>query len=166
MVRAFHRGRGNTVMIEEPLHLSADEFDQLVADVMDEIPEDWAPLVDTMTVVVEEEPSEDDIPAGAASGVEPLGCYRGSTASAPLIGGGLTGPTATAPPEIALFQGPLERASSSRDDLRRRIHETLVRQVGHHFGPHVGYRPAPRDDDDELGADDSEQGQGSEGASL
>jgi predicted Zn-dependent protease with MMP-like domain len=138
-------------MIEEPLHLDQEEFDELVADVLDGLPEEWAPLIDSMTVVVEDEPDEEDIPADGDAADVPLGSYRGSISPVQLIGGGLTGPAATAPPEIVLYQGPLERASSSRDELRARVHDTLVEQVGHHFG----YAPEPADDDDEgPGADE------------
>lgn len=132
-------------MIEEPLHLDQEEFDELVADVMDGLPDAWAPLIDSMTVVVEDEPAEDDLPADADSTDVPLGSYRGSISPVQLIGGGLTGPAATAPPEIVLYQGPLERASGSRDELRALVHDTLVEQVGHHFG----YAPAVADADDE-----------------
>ena len=52
-------------MIEEPLHLDQEEFDELVADVMDGLPEAWAPLIDSMTVIVEDEPAEDDPPFDA-----------------------------------------------------------------------------------------------------
>ncbi len=140
-------------MIEEPLHLEQDEFDALVADVMDALPEDWAPLIDAMAVVVEDEPSEDDLPPEADPAAAPFGSYRGSPSPVQLIGGGLTGPAAVAPAEIILYQGPLERASGSLDELRRHVHDTLVAQVGHHFG----YTPELANEDDDPATADDEQ---------
>ncbi len=140
-------------MIEEPLHLDPEQFDELVSEVMDGLPEDWAPLVDTMTVVVEDEPSEGDIPAGAARAEEPLGHYRGNSAPVQLLGGGLVGPSSAPPAEIALFQGPLERASGSLDELRRLVHETLVHQIGYHFG----YRDEAGDDEPADESDETEE---------
>jgi hypothetical protein len=62
-----------------------------------------------------------------------------------MIGGGLTGPAVAAPPEIALFPGPLERASASLDDLRRLVHDTLVEQIGRF----LGYSEGPADEEEE-----------------
>lgn len=139
-------------MIEEPLHLEPDQFDLLVSEVLDELPREWAPLLDNMAVVVEDEPTEDDLPAESRPDTALLGRYRGGLGPAPLIGGGLSGPPVTAPPEIALFQGPLERASSSLDDLRLRVRETLIHEIGHYFG-YAGERP---DEEDETLEEDDE----------
>ena len=91
-------------LMDETLHLEPEQFDLLVSEVMDELPQEWAPLLDNMAVVVEDEPAEDDLPAGSPADTLLLGCYR-DTAPVQLIGGGLTGPAVAAPPEIALFQG-------------------------------------------------------------
>ena len=130
--------------MEEALHLEQEHFDLLVSEVMDELPQEWAPLLAKMVVVVEDEPAEDDLPAGSPPDTPLLGHYR-DTAPVQLIGGGLTGPAVAAPPEIALFQGPLERASSSLDDLRRLVRDTLVQQIGHY----LGYSEEPTDEDEE-----------------
>jgi predicted Zn-dependent protease with MMP-like domain len=137
---------------DEPLHLEPEQFDLLVSEVMDELPQEWAPLLDKMAVVVEDEPAEDDLPAGQPPETPLLGRYRG-TAPLQLIGGGLTGPAVAAPPEIALFQGPLERASSSLDDLRRLVHDTLVQQIGRY----LGYKEDPPDEDGELADEDEDE---------
>ncbi len=124
-------------MIGEPegrVHLEPEQFDELVSDVMDELPREWAPLLDNIVVVVEAEPVAEDIPDDAPSGTTLYGLYRGVAVPAQFLGGGLAGPAMSAPPEIALFQGPLERASASLDDLRARVRETLTHEVGHHFG--------------------------------
>lgn len=118
-------------IITWPLHLEPAEFDQLVSAVMDELPEEWGLILDKTTIVVDEEPDADEVPEGES---EVFGRYRRAFVAAQFLGGGLAGPAMAAPPEIALFQGPLERASSDLDDLRERVHDTLVQQIGHHFG--------------------------------
>src|SRR2546423_8624439 len=100
---------------------------------MEELPQEWAPLLAKMVVVVEDEPAEDDLPAGSPPDTLLLGRYR-DTAPVQLIGGGLTGPAAAAPPEIAPFQGPLERARSRQDDLRQLVRDTLDQQIGRYLG--------------------------------
>ncbi len=117
----------------QAVYLDQEEFDALVAEVLDGLPREWSPLLDNMAVVVDEEPSEDDlrtVPQDATL----LGLYRGGAVRTQFLGGGLAGPAMSAPPEIALFQGPLERASSNPDDLRERVRHTLVHEIGHHFG--------------------------------
>lgn len=114
-----------------PLHLEPEAFDQLVSDVMDGLPEEWAPILDNMAVVVENEPSTEEAPDEQT---EVFGLYRGSFVPAQFLSGGLAGPAMTAPPEIALFQGPLERASVDLDDLRERVRVTLVQETGRRFG--------------------------------
>jgi len=91
-------------VMEETLHLEPEQFDLLVSEVMDELPQAWAPLLDNMAVVVEDEPAEDDRPAGSPADTLLLGRYR-DTAPVQLIGGGLTGPAMAAHP----------RSPSSRD---------------------------------------------------
>ena len=137
--------------MEETLHLEPEQFDLLVSEVMDELPQEWAPLLDNMAVVVEDEPAEDDLPAGSPADTPLLGRYR-DTAPVQLIGGGLTGPAVAAPPEIALFQGPLERASSNLDDLRRLVRDTLVEQIG----CYLGYAKEPADEDEFAGEGEDE----------
>src|SRR5881392_3000202 len=139
-------------LMEETLHLEPEQFDLLVSEVMDELPKEWAPLLDNMAVVVEDEPAEDDFPAGSPADTLLLGRYR-DTAPVQLIGGGLTGPAVAAPPEIVLFQGPLERASSSLDDLRRLVRDTLVEQIGRY----LGYAEEPPDEDEERADEEDDE---------
>jgi predicted Zn-dependent protease with MMP-like domain len=113
-----------------PLHLETAEFDQLVSDVMDGLPEEWTPILENMAVVVENEPPDDEVPEDEG---EVFGAFRATSAIA-FLGGGLAGQAASAPPEVALFQGPLERASASVDELRERVHATLVHEIGRRFG--------------------------------
>src|SRR5919201_6341490 len=99
-------------LMEETLHLEPEQFDLLVSEVMDELPQEWAPLLDNMAVVVEDEPAEDDLPAGSPLDTPLLGRYR-DTAPVQLIGGGPSGAGAGAPPEIAPFQGAPGRPSAN-----------------------------------------------------
>lgn len=116
-----------------PVHLDQEAFDALVADALDVLPREWSPLLDNMAVVVEEEPTEADL-RDVPQGDTLFGLYRGAPVTVQFLGGGLAGPAMGAPPEIALFQGPLERASADEADLRQRVEATLVHEIGHHFG--------------------------------
>ncbi len=117
----------------QAVYLDQEQFDALVAEVLDGLPSEWSPLLDNMAVVVDEEPSEDDLRTVPPDSTL-LGLYRGGAIRTQFLGGGLAGPAMSAPPEIALFQGPLERTSADPDDLRERVRHTLVHEIGHHFG--------------------------------
>lgn len=119
---------------DQMIHMEPEQFDELVSEVIDSLPDDWAPLLDNIAIVVEEEPAEDDLSPDAEPGTTLLGLYRGTAVPAQFLGGGLSGPAMAAPIEIALFQGPLERVSVGLDDLRERVRQTLVHEIGHHFG--------------------------------
>jgi predicted Zn-dependent protease with MMP-like domain len=38
------------------------------------------------------------------------------------------------PDTIIIYQGPLERMSTSREELRENVRQTVVHEVGHYFG--------------------------------
>lgn len=118
----------------EPPHLEPDQFDELVADILDGLPENWSPLLDHINVVVDDEPLDEDLRDGVPAGQDLLGRYRGGSSPVQLLAGGLSGPAVMAPAEIALFQGPLERSSSSLDDLRQLVRDTLVHEIGRFLG--------------------------------
>jgi predicted Zn-dependent protease with MMP-like domain len=148
-------------MTESVPHLAPEEFDELVSEVIESLPSEWSQIFDKVTVVVEDEPSDDDLgiddfdledsdledvedvdgdeeDADDAVGSDdseqlPLGRFRGFAQPISLLGG-LTGTPPSSPPELALFQGPLERASSSLDELRQNIRQTLIEEIGHFFG--------------------------------
>ncbi len=117
------------------LLIAPEQFDDLVSQVLDELPQEWAPLLDNLAVVVEEEPTDDDLDAADADDPDTLlGRYRGRGGVPQLVGGGLAGPGVAAPPEIALFQGPLERAGGDVEAIRGLVRATLVREIGRLLG--------------------------------
>jgi predicted Zn-dependent protease with MMP-like domain len=143
------------------LLIAPEQFDELVSDVLDELPQEWAPLLDNLAVVVEEEPSEEDLRAADTDDPDTLlGRYRGRGGVLQLVGGGLAGPAAAAPPEIALFPGPLERAGADTDAIRDLIRETLVREIGRILGVRADADDEydmSDDADDDYDVDDGEE---------
>src|SRR5689334_14302843 len=125
-------------MMESAPHLAPEEFDDLVSQVIEELPGEWSPVFDQVTVVVEDEPDEDDLGTDDSdvddeeiadeSEQLPLGRFRGFANPVRFLGG-LTGMPPATPPELALFQGPLERASASIEELRQNIRQTLIDEI-------------------------------------
>ncbi|NHC47471.1 metallopeptidase family protein [Motilibacter aurantiacus] len=97
------------------------EFEELVADALDQIPEQLGRLMRNVAVVVEEEPPEDD--------PELLGLYEGT----PLTERG-EWYTGVLPDKISVFRGPLLRMCETREEVVEEVLVTVVHEVAHHFG--------------------------------
>jgi len=110
--------------------LSRSEFEELVEDALASLPKRFADLVENVVIAVEDEPNDEDLETLEDPDAEELfGIYRGvalterSHDTEPFL-----------PDEIAIFRGPIERASSSREEVMAEIRETVVHELGHYFG--------------------------------
>lgn len=117
--------------VRDVLGGSERRFRALVAEALDSLPEEWARLLDNVAVVVEDGPSEADL---LALGMEPdeggelLGLYHGI----PLHERGVD--YSGLPDRILIYRGPILSICSSRQDVVREIRETVLHELGHHFG--------------------------------
>jgi predicted Zn-dependent protease with MMP-like domain len=112
-------------------YLSRAELERVVAEALDSLPERFARLVENVIVTVEEEPTEEDLEefdGDADDNSELLGIYRGvalteRTHDDPIL-----------PDEIAIFRGPINRATSTWDEAVDEVRETVIHELGHYFG--------------------------------
>ena len=108
--------------------MSREAFRDLVAEALDSLPADISRLMDNVEVVVEDEPSEESL-AHLPPGDTLLGEYRGF----PLTARGVNYEGAL-PDKISIFKGPIERSSSTPNDVREQVRRTVIHEIGHHFG--------------------------------
>ena len=106
------------------------EFERLVVEALDGIPDEFARYLENVTVVIEDEPSAELLRSlGLDPGRETLyGLYQGT----PLPGRrydhvGL-------PDHVAIFAGPLMRQYPTAGELRRQVRRTVVHEIAHFFG--------------------------------
>lgn len=105
-------------------------FDRLVAEAIRTIPPGFRDEMQNLSIVVEDEPSDDLL---ADMGIEPpdtlFGLYQGTplTERSWDFGNAL-------PDRIVLYQGPIEDSCETDDDVIVAIGETLIHEVGHYFG--------------------------------
>jgi predicted Zn-dependent protease with MMP-like domain len=104
------------------------EFERLVADALDELPEPFASHLSNVDVVVEDEPSSEQL-APLRRGSTLFGLYQGIPQTE--RGGGYS---FVMPDKISIFRGPLMRACTSEDELREEVARTVVHEIAHHFG--------------------------------
>ncbi|HEX7706833.1 MAG TPA: metallopeptidase family protein [Thermoanaerobaculia bacterium] len=111
------------------LSLTARDFERVVEEAIAGIPPEFATLLRNISVVVEEEPSDEDLDLLEDDGGELLGIYRGVA---------LTERThdmlPTLPDQIAIFRGPILRVSRNRREAIDEIRDTVIHELGHYFG--------------------------------
>ncbi len=110
--------------------MSRKAFEKLVAQALDSLPAEFAELLENVAVVVEEEPDPAEL---AALGMDPeeddlFGLYLGVPQSErDSFYGGL-------PDRVAIYRGPILRYARSRREVIREVRDTVVHELGHHFG--------------------------------
>ena len=104
-----------------------DNFQQLVADALDRIPESLGRLMENVVVMVEDWPSPEQL-AGRRGTL--LGLYQGIdlTRRSPLSYAGVM------PDRITIFQGPISRLARTKEELVALVTTTVIHEVAHHFG--------------------------------
>lgn len=106
--------------------LTREEFEDAVADALDEIPQDLLDRLENVVFLIEDEPTPEQKPEHA----DLLGLYVGVPLPA-RMDSYLYG---SMPDRIYLFQGPLTRHSRDRDELVKQIRVTTLHEIGHFFG--------------------------------
>ena len=90
------------------------QFEELVEEAVDSIPEEFRPYLENTVFIVEE---------SSAEGL--MGLYHGSGAL--HAGEGF-------PDRITLYKRSHERASETMQDMVEEVRRTILHEVGHHFG--------------------------------
>jgi predicted Zn-dependent protease with MMP-like domain len=102
------------------------DFDVVIDDAVDDLPLAFAEQLGSVAIVVEEEPTANQLASVRAGGL--FGLYQG----VPRTRWGAD--AAPLPSKITLFRGPLTRANRDPERLRLAIRETLLHEIAHHFG--------------------------------
>jgi len=95
------------------------DFEKLVAEALNSLPETIRKKMDNVEIVVEE-----GLPNGPF-----LGLYQGIPKTSWGRGFGMT-----LPDKITIFQAPLERISQSEAELKEIVENVVRHEVAHHFG--------------------------------
>lgn len=99
----------------------ADRFEELVADALDEIPDELWRMMDNVAVVVKE----------GSPGSNLLGLYDG----VPLTRRGRGyGEAMVMPDRITIFRQPILAICDDEAEVVRQVRVTVIHEVAHHFG--------------------------------
>lgn len=102
------------------IDLTREQFEDLVGEALDTIPEGLARLMDNVVVLVEDYPPD---------GRRLLGLYRG----VPLTKRG-TRYAGFLPDTIHIYRIPIQRMCSTNERVVEQVRITVVHEVAHHFG--------------------------------
>lgn len=103
------------------LLLTHEEFERLVVDELDLLPDDMVDGLENVFFVVEDRPENGTL--------DTLGLYEGVA----LTERGQYG-FGEIPDRIVVYREPLLAACSTLDELKDEIHVTLVHEIAHYYG--------------------------------
>ena len=103
------------------IELSPEQFEQLVSDELDALPDDMMDGLNNVIFVVEDRPEDGSL--------DLLGLYEGVA----LTERGDYG-FGELPDRIVLYREPLLAICADESELREEIHVTLVHEIAHYYG--------------------------------
>jgi predicted Zn-dependent protease with MMP-like domain len=101
-----------------PVDVPIERFEQLVAEALDDIPDDLAERMDNVVIRV-----KDDSPAGN------LGLYEGIPLTKREDYGGLA-----MPDRITIYRRPILHRCKDEEEVVEQVRITVIHEVAHHFG--------------------------------
>jgi len=100
-------------------HVSSERFEELVADALDEIPEELGRMMDNVWVTVEDVSEDGGL----------LGLYTGVPLTERELYGGMA-----MPDRITLYRIPICAMCRTEQEVVDVVRDTVIHEVAHHFG--------------------------------
>ncbi|MER3424249.1 MAG: hypothetical protein C4293_14525 [Nitrospiraceae bacterium] len=113
------------------LSMTPEAFERLVRQAVEGLPAQYRRLLKNVAIVVEEEPPRevlDDL--GLESEDDLLGLYSGTAVGTESF----FDPGGQLPAQISLYRGPILRLCRTPDEVVQEVRDTVVHEIGHHFG--------------------------------
>lgn len=101
------------------IDLTPDDFERLVVDALDAVPDGLAQLIDNVAVVIEDRHPTEDL----------LGLYEGVPLTERDDYGGLA-----LPDRISIYRAPIVEMCTTQDEVVDEVLVTVVHELAHHFG--------------------------------
>lgn len=115
------------------MRVSREEFEALVEQALEQLPDDFKAALENVAVMVQEEPSGEDLEEVGIDPEDPdrdelFGLYQG----VPLTERDSF--YSALPDRVLVFRGPILRGCETRRQVLREIRETVQHELGHYFG--------------------------------
>jgi len=110
--------------------MNKERFEELVAEAVGSLPEEFRAKLENIDVVVEDEPSRAQLrEAGLRRRETLLGLYEGVPRTQRTSHYGLVPPD-----KITIFQKPIEAKCHTDDEVKAEIQRVVRHEIAHHFG--------------------------------
>jgi predicted Zn-dependent protease with MMP-like domain len=101
-----------------------------VAEALDGLPAEFQQKMQNVDVVIKDWPTREEVKrAGLPSGETLLGLYQGIPLTKRTSRYGLV-----LPDKISIYQGPIEASCRTAEEVRHRVRNVVMHELGHHFG--------------------------------
>ena len=115
------------------MRVSREEFEALVEQALEQLPEQFKEALDTVAGMVEEEPADEDLEGVGIDPDDPerdelFGLYQGTPITE------RDSFYSALPDRVLIYRGPILRECESRREVLREIRDTVQHELGHYFG--------------------------------
>lgn len=108
--------------------MTQEEFEQLVKEGIDSIPEKFLKKLKNVEIVIEDDPTPYQLEKLHMKGGLLFGLYEG----VPLTKRESYG--LVLPDKITIFKNPIEKVFFSSEDIKKAVANTVWHEIAHHFG--------------------------------
>jgi predicted Zn-dependent protease with MMP-like domain len=109
--------------------MSDEEFEKLVGEGLDSLPEEFAKRLENVSVTIAEYPTSYQL---RKMKLPPWGLLFGLYEGVPQTRRGNY--TAVLPDKITIFKNSILRVSDTPEAVKAQVRATVIHEIGHHFG--------------------------------
>ena len=110
--------------------MDTPRFEQLVAQAIEDLPEEFRERLENIDIVIAEEPSRTQLRRSGLKGHDTLlGLYEG----VPLTDR-TAGYSFVVPDKISIFQRPIESSCKNDTQIIKEVRRVVLHEIAHHFG--------------------------------
>lgn len=112
------------------MEMTNEEFEKVVVEALKSLPEEFVVQLENVAITVKEKPDVMDLEniKKEHENILLFGLYKG----VPKTKRGSY--YSSLPDKIVIFKEPILLVSSSIEDAKKRIRDTVLHEIGHHFG--------------------------------
>jgi predicted Zn-dependent protease with MMP-like domain len=112
--------------------MDRQEFEAIVEEIFEQLPQRFHDAIENVAIVVEDYPNGETVnKLHLRSKYDLLGLYQGIPLTVRTTSYGMN---AVIPDRISLYQKNIESHCSNDKELRAKIYEVLIHEIGHYFG--------------------------------
>ncbi len=110
--------------------LRQDEFEKILKERLEQIPEKFRRMLDNVALVIEEEPTREQRKTAGLRRDETLfGLYEGIPRTKRT-----SGYSGVLPDKITIFRRPILEEAKTPEDVKKIVRDTVWHEIAHHFG--------------------------------